>query len=275
MRDAVIQPDEVVARGGDAALDALMLRLLPDAASFARAPVSAFRVGAIARGASGRLYAGANIEVRGAPLGCSVHAEQCAVSNARRHGETRLVALAVSAPPCGHCRQFLCELPDADRLRILCDGTAATTLGALLPAAFTPAALGVRADPLAAAHVPLVLDEDEADRTSAADDALLRAARDAAGTSHAPYSATRAGVALRTAGGAVHRGAALESVAYNPTLPPLQDALAGLLLAGEPFDAIERCALVETSGAVSYRAPSAAVLAALGCSGSLRYARAR
>lgn len=34
------------------------------------------------------------------------------------HGERGLVDLAVTAPPCGHCRQFLMELPDAKAVRV-------------------------------------------------------------------------------------------------------------------------------------------------------------
>ena len=61
-------------------------------------------------GASGRLYVGVNLEFPCLPLHNSVHAEQFLVVNALQHGELELVKLAVSAAPCGHCRQFLSEL---------------------------------------------------------------------------------------------------------------------------------------------------------------------
>ena len=61
-------------------------------------------------GASGRLYVGVNLEFPCLPLHNSVHAEQFLVVNALQHGERELVKLAVSAAPCGHCRQFLSEL---------------------------------------------------------------------------------------------------------------------------------------------------------------------
>ena len=61
-------------------------------------------------GASGRLYVGVNLEFPCLPLHNSVHAEQFLVVNAIQHGERELVKLAVSAAPCGHCRQFLSEL---------------------------------------------------------------------------------------------------------------------------------------------------------------------
>ena len=56
-----------------------MESLLPWAVAFAGAPVSRFRVGAVALGRSGALYAGANLELTALPLAASVHAEQAAV----------------------------------------------------------------------------------------------------------------------------------------------------------------------------------------------------
>jgi hypothetical protein len=45
-----------------------------------------------------------------------VHAEQFLVANMMQHGEQRLETLAISAAPCGHCRQFFSELCCAVRL---------------------------------------------------------------------------------------------------------------------------------------------------------------
>ena len=252
--------------GGDDAVEATMRSLLPEAAAFARAPVSGFRVGAVARGASGALYAGANLELAGMPLGCSVHAEQAAVANARRHGERRILAFAVTAAPCGHCRQFLHELADPSAIRILVREGEPRTLGALLPEAFAPRDLGIATDPLDGAAVALVLDAPPADP-------LVDVARSSAERAYAPYSGTRAGVALRARDGAMYGGASLESAAYNPSLPPLQDALVALLFAGKRLDEIEACALVETPGAISHRAHAEALLRALGVA-DLGYARA-
>ncbi len=268
-RDAVVAGADAAERarafGGD--LDLLMLGLLPSAAAFADPPVSGFRVGAIARGASGALYAGANLEFAGMPLGCSVHAEQAAVANARRHGERRIVAFAVSAAPCGHCRQFLCELPAFAEIRVLQPDRAPATLAALLPAAFGPRDLSVAADPLDGMREALALERD-------GDDPLLRAACEAAETAYVPYSGVLAGAAVRTADGAIHRGASLESAAYNPSLPALQDALSAVALSGAAFEGIAACALVETAGAISQRAHAAALLEALHIAPP-RYALAR
>lgn len=48
--------------------------------------------------------------------GVQVHAEQFVMANAWAHRERGIKRLAVSAAPCGHCRQFYAELPSAVRL---------------------------------------------------------------------------------------------------------------------------------------------------------------
>jgi len=260
-------------------VDALMAALLPHAAMFSDPPVSGFRVGAIARGELGTLYVGVNVEFAGMPLSCSVHAEQAAVSNARRHRERRIVALATSAVPCGHCRQFLHELPRAAEIRILQPGAAAAspgeplpratavTLGELLPHAFSPHDLGAAGDLLDERRTELVRDDGS-------DDELLDAARAAAERAYVPYGRTHSGVALRTADGAIHRGSALESVAYNPSLPPLQDALVSLRQTGRRWGDVVEAALVEADGPVSHRAHADALARALGLP-PLRFGRVR
>ena len=74
-----------------------------------------FLCSAVARGASGRVYLGCNIELPNLPLNACIHAEQCLVTNLLLHGESSAETLAVSAAPCGHCRQFLAELVCAVR----------------------------------------------------------------------------------------------------------------------------------------------------------------
>ena len=128
----------------------LMLKLLPVAAALAHAPVSGFSVGAVAAGvpSSGDglspLSLGANVEFLGESLDITVHAEQSAVLNAWMAGAHGISALAVSAAPCGYCRQFLNELVTASELQILLpahEGAAAETfeLADLLPRSFGPA----------------------------------------------------------------------------------------------------------------------------------------
>ena len=118
------------------------------ARAHAHAPYSGFAVGAAVRGASGRVYAGCNVENAAYPQG--VCAEAGALSALVLAGGRRLQAALVlgdSSPggtpctPCGGCRQKLREfagddLPvwvaDAGGLRLR------TTLGELLPHGFGP-----------------------------------------------------------------------------------------------------------------------------------------
>ncbi len=139
---------------------ALLPHLVPLAARSALTPTSAYPVGAAALGVSGAVYLGANLELPGAPLAASVHAEQFVVASAAAAGEAGLLRIAVSAPPCGHCRQFCYELDGADALEFVFfeEGDGGTggsggggdtfdatppisTLGELLPRAFGPADL--------------------------------------------------------------------------------------------------------------------------------------
>lgn len=94
------------------------LALLPIAAAYSYAPLSEFYVGAIVRGLSGRLYFGANLEIAGAQLGQTVHAEQSAISHAWMKGEEGLSDITINFSPCGHCRQFMNELTTAKELKV-------------------------------------------------------------------------------------------------------------------------------------------------------------
>ncbi len=250
----------------------LMLRLVGWAACRAGVPISGFRVGAVARGLSGALYAGANLEFAGLPLSCSVHAEQSAVTNAWVHGERGLDAIAVSAAPCGYCRQFLYELVTADRLEILLPKRPAALLTALLPGAFGPHDLGVEGGLMQPQSYGLVLVPNSAGESNAGG-ATVAAALAAANASYAPYGKTYAGVALRTADGALYDGRYAESAAFNPSMSPLQAALAHLTLCGRTYADIVDAALVESSGPVGQRDATAGVLAAVSPV-TLAYARA-
>ncbi|HEX3466619.1 MAG TPA: cytidine deaminase [Candidatus Elarobacter sp.] len=251
---ARLSPAEVAERlspGQD--VGALMLSLLPWAAGYADPPISRFFVGAIALGASGALYAGGNLEFPGMPLSASVHAEQSAVANAWLNDERELRAIAVTATPCGHCRQFLNELSGASRLAVLVRDTPRTTLGELLPSAFGPADLDVPVGLLDGVVTPLAAKID-------AGDVLGRAALGAAEASHAPYSHAYAGVALQTADGTIVTGRYAESAAYNPSLPALQCALVELALRRIDRTTITAAVLVEASAASSQRAAVEALL---------------
>ncbi len=109
----------------------------------AYAPYSNFRVGAAVRGASGKVFAGANVENASFPEGeC---AEAGALAALVAAGERRITeALVVAAgerlcTPCGGCRQRLAEFGGPEVPVHLCgpEGLHRTvTLGELLPLAF-------------------------------------------------------------------------------------------------------------------------------------------
>lgn len=237
--------------------DVLMSELLPLAQSYSHPPISNFHVGAVVRGASGDLYTGANIEIPGQCLGFAVHAEQSACSSAYMHNEKAIAALAVGGAPCGHCRQFIEEMsPDGEILIMNRDGSS-TKLAAMLPSPFGPAALGMK-------HGAFPVEETNLKLTRDSGDALSLAALDAARKSYAPYSKSPSGVAIQTASGRVYRGSYIENVAFNPSLSPLQTALAAMIAGGEDYSGMSAAALVELeTPTISQRAVTETVLAAI------------
>lgn len=138
----VIEAEEVtrLQQASGLSLEAFLATLVEPTRSLARTPISNFHVGAVGLGSSGRVFRGVNVEFSGLPLNFSIHAEQFLVANAARNGEHRLQFLAVSAAPCGHCRQFLQELRGAGDIRILIADEKAETepLSHFLPHRFGP-----------------------------------------------------------------------------------------------------------------------------------------
>ena len=249
-------------------VDALMIALLPLARTLSRPPVSQFLVGAVSRGMSGSLYVGANLEIAGQPLGFAVHAEQSAISAAYMHAEKGIEAIAVTAAPCGHCRQFMNELMAHGTIDVLVQDKAATTLTVLLPESFGPGDLG-RKD----GAFPVVT---TALKISGKADALAKAALEAAQVSYAPYSKSPSGIAIATKTGRMFKGSYIENAAFNPSLPPLQTALLQLVAAGENFAAITSVALCEVEGStISQKSVSEATLKAVSPGVTLQLATAR
>ena len=121
-----------------------MVSLALDARERAYVPYSHFRVGACLLGKSGKYYLGCNIENAAySPTNC---AERTALFKAVSEGETEFSAIAIVSDsdnftyPCGVCRQALSEfcVPDMPVFCINNKGDLVeTTLGALLPMAFT------------------------------------------------------------------------------------------------------------------------------------------
>jgi cytidine deaminase len=79
------------------------------AAAHAYAPYSNYLVGAAVRARDGRVFEGVNVENAAYPLG--VCAEKAAISRAVADGcrPGDLEAIAITASPCGGCRQWLYE----------------------------------------------------------------------------------------------------------------------------------------------------------------------
>ncbi|BET96309.1 cytidine deaminase [Xenorhabdus taiwanensis] len=241
----------------------LALALLPLAAAYSLAPVSHFYVGAVARGESGNLYFGANMEFAGVPLQQTVHAEQSAITHAWLRGEKKLVAITVNYSPCGHCRQFMNELNSGTQLEVYLPNRPPLTLADYLPEAFGPHDL---------ADTPLLLDEVNHGYQLATSDKLVHAALDAANHSHAPYSQSHAGIALQDEQGKIYTGRYAENAAFNPSLPPLQAALIFMNMAGSNCQFIKRAVLVEGENShLSQWNATECTLNALGCTKVERY----
>ncbi len=218
--------------------EALMLKLLPLAKSFAHPPLSNYFVGAVALGNSGSLYLGCNIEIPGNMLGLAVHAEQAAVANAYMSDESGVEALTAGGAPCGHCRQFLSEISLDVSMRLIMRNGSAVKLSELLPQAFGPKNLGFTQGSFPVKRARLSL-------ASGSSDALVVEALIAACACHSPYSRSPSGVALLTSSGRVFSGSYIENAAFNPSLPPLETALAGYFAAGRNAGDIQRAVLVE------------------------------
>ncbi len=66
-------------------------------------------------------------------------------------------------------------------------------------------------------------------------DALMSAAREAAGKAHVPYSRFQVGAAILTEGGAVHAGCNVENASYGLTICAEQNA-ATTMVSADPVD---------------------------------------
>lgn len=221
----------------------LLERLIPVAKEMARPRVSNYYVGAVGLGKSGNIYLGVNLEFPGFPLNQTVHSEQFVVTNALNRGEIGLVAIAISAAPCGHCRQFLNEIVTNKELKIITPGGDPKKLSLLLPESFGPSDLGIQSALLSPQNNFLKLKEDS-------DFLLVNEALKAANKSYSPYTKSPSGIALRTKDGKIYRGSYIENAAYNPSLSPLQAALVSLVSDKKNYEDIVEAVLVEKEGAI-------------------------
>ncbi len=116
-----------------------------DAAARAYCPYSNYPVGAALLTRDGRIVTGCNIE--NVSFGLTLCAERTALVKAVSDGQCGFAALAVAggdqtaAAPCGACRQVLAEFCAPEMpvfyARLTGGRCVATTVGALLPQAFT------------------------------------------------------------------------------------------------------------------------------------------
>lgn len=112
-------------------------------------PYSNYPVGAVVRTRSGRLFTGVNVENAAYPQ--TMCAERVAIFKAVSEGEQEFEVISVvtdnGGSPCGGCRQVMAEF-GLDTIVLLADGTGRlvkeTSVGELLPEAFTPDRLGKR-----------------------------------------------------------------------------------------------------------------------------------
>ena len=116
-----------------------------EARKMAYAPYSGFLVGAALLTKDGKLYTGCNVE--NASYGATNCAERTAFFKAVSEGVRQFAAIAIvggkgsetqPCPPCGVCRQVMCELCDPDFRIILDDGATyrTYTLRELMPLSF-------------------------------------------------------------------------------------------------------------------------------------------
>jgi len=262
--------------------DDLMLRLLPMAKGYGAAAISDFQVGAVAKvrmsGNTGEiaLFLGANIEFAAQALTQTIHAEQAAVVNAWLQGARQIDTIAVSAAPCGYCRQFLCELEGRHMLSVILqkpDSGKVTkyNVSDLLPRAFGPRQLGSKSGLMASAAQPADLNLQ-----SPSNDAFVLEALAAADKSYAPYSQNYAGVSIKTVDGRIYAGRYAENAAFNPSLSPLHTAIVSMNMDSLETDRkISKAVLVEKPTSISQRAVCELILQTVAPDVRLEYYEAK
>lgn len=240
-------------------VEELMRLAQPAARRLAKPPISEFFVGAVGleRG-TGNLILGGNVEFPGTHLGFTIHGEGFVFARAFSRG-TGVEKLALGeAHPCAHCRQFISEFADSGDLTLIDTIGHRLTLAQLYPWPFDPGYLGERGFVPGTTDPTLELDANALPEAIAAK--LLESGRRA----HAPYSRCPGAVVLQLRDGGLVTGASIESVAFNPTMGPLQAALIDLLAHGYSADDVVGATLgTRVGGAVDYSTSVRELLTAL------------
>lgn len=217
-----------------------LLSLISKAKNNARPDISKYYVAAVGLTHSGKILFGNNIEFKGLPLCLTVHAEQSLAVQSFMTND-RLEKIAISAEPCGHCRQFLNEISGAkETLKIIVPGKTPKYLGKLLPEPFGPDNLNVRESIYGERDNKLKL------RTN---DGLVRVALFNANRSYAPYTKSYSGAAILMKDGIVYGGFYVENVAFNPSIQPLTAAVIKLVSEKRSLKDIKEVVLVEKKNA--------------------------
>ena len=238
----------------------LMLLALPVARRLANPPISSFFVGAVGREqGTGNLVLGGNLEFPGTHLGFTVHGEGFVFTRAASRGSAIATIAIGEAHPCAYCRQYLSEFAASRELQLIDPLGHRLTMAELFPWPFDPEYLGDagyvpgKRSWSGLALAPSSLPEAVATR-------LVATARHG----HAPYSKCPGAVVLVLNDGNTVAGAAIESVAFNPTMGPLQAALIDLAAHGYAAADIASVALAtRLGGAVDYAASTTELLSRL------------
>ena len=204
----------------------------------AHVPVSAFKVAAMAVNTEGLAVCATNWEFLQSQTGHSntVHAEQAAVALARFYNLGNIERIYVTEWPCGHCRQFLCELGKPD-LEIIHTPTNETViLRHLLTESFSWNPQSTE-EIAVTARLKLSLEAEK----------LLS-------QTHHPYSETESAVIISTQSGKLYTGTLIESNAYNPTLPAFQAAWIAYWFERNMSDPIAKIVMQESkNNSIYYR----------------------
>lgn len=249
----------LVAEFGLASMRDLMCLLLDVAQDIARPGISNFHVGAVGLEAeTGNLILGGNVEFPGTHLGFTLHGEGFVFTRAMSRGTNISVIAIGEAHPCAHCRQCLAEYAASDKLELIDPLGHTLTLAQLYPWPFDPGYLGESgAVPGRELWPALKFDEDAA--SPVAETLLARGRR-----SHSPYSKCPGAVLLHLKDGHVVAGNAIESVAFNPSIHPIQAAMVDLLAHGYSYSDIVGASLgTVRGGAVDYTVSTRELLSRL------------
>jgi cytidine deaminase len=218
-------------------VDALMLLLLDDARTLADPPMSGYWVGIVGlERDTGDLVLGGNLEFPGTHLGTTVHGEGFVMTRAFQRG-TSVATLALNrAHPCAHCRQYISEFAASTDLTLIDTLGHRLSLSDIYPWPFAPSALGEVGAAPGAVNWPNL--------TGDGPDDLLEAGRRA----WTPYSGCPSAAVVETHDGRRFAGPAVESVAFNPSMPPVQSALVAARAHGYPWSDIRSVWLGTTVG---------------------------